>query len=134
MSNFSKKKKISLNLFLIFFLLLILIKDLDFFKKSYTIFLKDINSRQQEAYDFCSYTGLGYVFYIKKKFNLNKTPLIKNTFKTPNENWIFNDFKNEIDENKIILLNYINQSQIDLSQYIILDNYENRCFLLKKND
>lgn len=134
MYKFLKKIKINLNIFLILILFLILCKSTDTFRKFYNIAHEDLNIRQQNAYDFCDYTGNGYIFYIKKKFNIKKTPIIKNNFKVPNQNWIFYNLDNEIDKNKLILLNQTDQKKIksNLSKFKIVDSYENRCFFLEK--
>ena len=134
MYKFLKKIKINLNIFLILILFLILCKSTDTFRKFYNIAYEDLNIRQQNAYDFCDYTGNGYIFYIKKKFNIKKTPIIKNNFKVPNQNWIFYNLDNEIDKNKLILLNQTDQKKIksNLSKFKIVDSYENRCFFLEK--
>ena len=134
MYKFLKKIKINLNIFLILILFLILCKSTDIFRKFYNIAHEDLNIRQQNAYDFCDYTGNGYIFYIKKKFNIKKTPIIKNNFKVPNQNWIFYNLDNEIDKNKLILLNQTDQKKIksNLSKFKIVDSYENRCFFLEK--
>ena len=134
MYKFLKKININLNIFLILILFLILCKSTDIFRKFYNIAHEDLNIRQQNAYDFCDYTGNGYIFYIKKKFNIKKTPIIKNNFKVPNQNWIFYNLDNEIDKNKLILINQTDQKKIksNLSKFKIVDSYENRCFFLEK--
>jgi len=134
MYKFLKKININLNIFSILILFLILCKSTDTFKKFYNIANEDLNIRQQNAYDFCDYTGNGYIFYIKKKFNIKKTPIIKNNFSVPNQNWIFYNLDNEIDKNKLILLNQTDQKKIksNLSKFKIVDSYENRCFFLEK--
>ena len=134
MNKFFKKIKINLNFYLILILFLILCKSTDAFRKSYYIVYEDINIRQQNAYDFCDYTGNGYVFYIKKKYNITKTPIIKNYFRVPNQNWIFNNLYNDIDKTKIILLNQTDEIQIKASigEFRVIDSFQNRCFFLEK--
>ena len=134
MSKFYKKLKINFNFLLIFILFLILCKSIDAFKKFYKIVKEEINIRQLNAYDFCDYTGSGYVFYIKEKFDIKKTPIIKNNFRIPNQSWIFNNLNNEIDKTKIILLNQLDEKQIkaNLDEFKIIDSFQNRCFFLEK--
>ena len=134
MYKFLKKININLNIFLILILFLILCKSTDIFRKFYNIAHEDLNIRQQNAYDFCDYTGNGYIFYIKKKFNIKKTPIIKNNFKVPNQNWIFYNLDNEIDKNKLILLNQADEKKLksNLSKFKIVDSFQNRCFFLEK--
>tara|TARA_B100000073_G_C23508117_1_gene482576 strand:+ start:306 stop:713 length:408 start_codon:yes stop_codon:yes gene_type:complete len=134
MYKFLKKINSNLYLFLILILFLIICKSTDTFKKFYNIAKEDINTRQQNAYDFCDYTGNGYIFHIKKKFNIKKTPIIKNNFRVPNQNWIFYNLDDETDKNKLILLNQTDEKKIksNLNKFKIVDSFQNRCFFLEK--
>lgn len=136
LKTFKKKKNIKIIL-LISILLIILLKNTDFFKSSYYVLNKDYELRLQEnAYDFCNQTGTGYVFKIKNKFNLKKTPLIKNFNTAPSQYWVFKNFK-KFDKEKLIILFNTDEngkSRFDFSDYEILDNYKNNCLFLKKND
>ena len=87
------KKNIK-NILLISILLVILLKNTDFFKSSYYVLNKNYELRLQEnAYDFCNQTGTGYIFKIKNEFNLKETPLIKNFKIAPSQYWVFKNFK-----------------------------------------
>tara|TARA_B100000035_G_C21022996_1_gene564856 strand:+ start:1337 stop:1747 length:411 start_codon:yes stop_codon:yes gene_type:complete len=132
--SFFKEIKSSLYFFVIFFLIIIISKNVNFFKKTYTIFYNDINDRKVAAYDFCDFSGNGYIFYLKKNFEFKATPIIKSNFKKQNKNWIFNHFGENLDETKIIILNKYDNDEIslDLNKYKILDNFQNRCMLLEK--
>ena len=129
---FSKDHVILILLFVIFSL------SIDLFRKSYFIIGLDHDSRQSKlAYDYCEGTGTGYIFYIKKKFNLKKIPIIINyggTDPSPPQNWIFNT-NHDQDENKFIVLFNLdknNQSRFDFNNYNIEDNHKNDCLYLTK--
>jgi len=79
-------------------------------------------------------------FMLKKKFDLEQIPLIKNFQEGKRiPYWIFEDvnYQTKINDENLILLNYEKRKkkdEIDFSNYTILDNYYNRCYYLKKND
>ena len=131
-NSFTKDHVILIFLFVIFSL------SIDLFRKSYFIAGLDHDSRQSKlAYDYCESTGTGYIFYIKKKFNLKKSPEIKNlggTKPTTNQDWMFN--KNHVqDKNKLIILFNLdknNQFRFDFDNYNIEDNHKNDCLYLTK--
>ncbi len=137
--NFKIRDIINKNNFQIFFfifvLLVILLKNTDFFKNSYYIVNKDYDLRlQQNAYDFCSKYGSGYILKIKNKFNLKKIPHIKNFHPSPNQQWIFLNYE-EFDNDKLIVLFNLKDngsSKYALDQYKILDSYKNDCLFLEK--
>jgi len=129
---FTKDHVILIFLFVIFSL------SIDLFRKSYFIVGLDHDLRQSKlAYDYCESTGTGYIFYIKKKFNLKKSPEIKNlggTKPTTNQGWIFNT--NHVqDKNKLIILFNLdrnNKFRFDFNNYNVEDNYKNDCLYLTK--
>ena len=129
---FTKDHVILIFLFVIFSL------SIDLFRKSYFIIGLDHDSRQSKlAYDYCEGTGTGYIFYIKKKFNLKKLPKIINyggTDSSSPQNWIFNTNHGQ-DENKLIILFNLdknNQFRFDFNNYNIEDNHKNDCLYLTK--
>ena len=129
---FSKDYVILILLFVIFSL------SIDLFRKSYFIIGLDHDSRQSKlAYDYCESTGTGYIFYIKKKFNLKKMPEIKNlggTEPTTFQGWMFNANRVQ-DENKLIILFNLdrnNKFRFDFNNYNIEDNHKNDCLYLTK--
>ena len=67
----------------------------------------DHDTRQSKlAYDYCEGTGTGYIFYIKKKFNLKELPKIINyggTEPITYQGWMFNTTQVQ-DNNKLIIL------------------------------
>ena len=129
---FTKDHVILILLFVIFSL------SIDVFRKSYFIVDLDHDSRQSKlAYDYCEGTGTGYIFYIKKKFNLKKSPKIINygeTEPTTFQGWAFNT-RHVQDENKLIILFNLdrnNKFRFDFNNYNIEDNHKNDCLYLTK--
>ena len=107
---FMLTKKFNILFFLILILFFILFKNTDFFKNTYNIINKNHDIRQQTANDFCGLLGSGYIFYIKEKFKLKKSPIIyiNNTARPVNinQNWIFPNNNKSIDESKVIIINF----------------------------
>ncbi len=137
--NLFKKKNLFTKDYIILILLFVFFSiSIDFFRKSYFVISLDHDSRQSKlAYDHCTATGTGYIFYIKKKFNLNKSPKIMNyggTAKSPPQIWIFNTNQAK-NENKLIVLFNLDQNnkfRFDFSNYNVEDNYKNDCLYLTK--
>lgn len=128
------KKKVQTYIIVIFLVLFAL--KLNFFKNFLLISSNHSKylDRIIKNYDFCSSHGVGYVYFIKKKFNLNQAPEIINFHNYPDLYWIFNATKAEDINKKIILFNIENNvSKINLSKYKVLHNFKNDC-LFVKND
>ncbi len=123
-------KKINLSYFLILILFFLIFKNTNFFKNTYNIIYKSHNIRQQNANDFCDIFGSGYIFYIKEKFKLKKSPRILNS--VVKQHWIFPDNYKIIDASKLIIINYGDKVKFDLKNYKIQDNFNNRCLFLEK--
>ena len=97
-----KNKNILLVILIIFFSV-----EVDLFKNFYNIFSKNYDERMNIVYDFCFEEGIGYLRYIKKKFNINDNPTIINYAHVPNNNWaIINTNAINKKSDKIIFLNY----------------------------
>ncbi len=129
------KKKINLNNFVILILVVFFIKFTSFFKDVYEISTKDHNLRQQLAYDYCDYSGEGYIFYIKKKYKLKNSPNIVNFKRTPSQNWIFGNYRQSKKSNKSIVLFNLdknNNQRFDLKNFKVIDNYKNDCLFVEK--
>ena len=101
-----KTKKKNKNILLIILIIFFAVK-VDFFKNFYNIFSKNYDERMNIVYDFCFEEGIGYLRYIKKKFNINDNPTIINYAHVPNNNWaIINTNTINKKSDKIIFLNY----------------------------
>ena len=101
-----KIKKTNKHILLIILIIFFSVK-IDFFKNSYNIFSKNYDERMRSIYSFCSGEGIGYLRYIRKKFNINDVPKIINYDHVPNSNWAIisaNTVNKKSD--KIIFLNY----------------------------
>ena len=126
-------KKFNILFFLILILFFILFKNTDFFKNTYNIINKNHDIRQQTANDFCGLLGSGYIFYIKEKFKLKKSPIIINSsVRYVKQNWIFPNNYKMVDENKVIIINLSEKIKFELNKYKTLDNFNNRCLFLEK--
>ena len=105
-----KKNNNSSNLLyaiILFFLISILITDNDIFKKTYKIINNEnYTKRIENNYGFCEKSSIGYLRYIKKRYDLNFNPKIINFKKNAPLDWSIYNLKFDKDDKKIILLNY----------------------------
>ena len=98
---------------IIFALALILIIKFDFFKNFFLVFTRDYNTRLQKIYPFCDKESVGFVYYIKSKYSINKKILIQNYEISPDPTWVFyNKLTSYPDDKELILLNYKDFSKI----------------------
>ena len=123
-------------------LCLVLFRNIDFFRKTYFVLTKNYNHRFMESYKkdqfsgFCLKESHGYVNYVKAKYK-NKIPpkiinLEQKIRKLPY--WIFYNLHEEINENKLIILNY-NDTHIGLiKNFTVIDNYMNKCLYLDRKN
>ena len=104
--NKTRRNFINKHILLVILIIFFSVK-IDFFKNFYNIFSKNYDERMEIVYDFCSGEGIGYLRYIRKKFNINDFPKIVNYDHVPNSNWAMisaNTINKKSD--KIIFLNY----------------------------
>tara|TARA_B100000029_G_C16767476_1_gene664209 strand:- start:32 stop:472 length:441 start_codon:yes stop_codon:yes gene_type:complete len=135
---FKNKKILGKDLIFLIILFILFSISIDVLRKSYFVLKMDHDTRQSKiAYDYCEGTGSGYIFYIKKKFNIKKLPKIINfggNEGSPPQNWIF--YQNQkIDENKLIVLFNLdknNEFKFKIKNYKIEDNHKNDCLYLTK--
>ena len=145
-----KKKKFSYNLIyilILIFLFLVFFQKTNLFKNIYSIIFKPHHIRLIKAYEniffsgFCRKQSHGYIIHIKNKykylFHNARIPKIKN-FEIGNNRipyWIFLKTNPDIENKYLILLNTnIESNDYDITNYEIIDNYQNRCLFLRKND
>jgi len=103
MLNFRKKPQILILLILI----IIFSINTNFFRNIYEIILYKFDNRITKKYDYCIGESIGYLLYIKKKYQINDNPKIINYTHTPSVNWaIINTQKINQKSKKVILLNY----------------------------
>jgi len=103
MYKFIKDKKIIiLFIFIIFFAIKI-----NFFKNLVEVMSFSYNKRITQTYGYCGGESIGYLIYLKNKYNIFDNPKIINYKHTPRNNWsIVNTNNINKNSNKIILLNY----------------------------
>ena len=128
---------------IIIFLFLIFFQKTEFAKNIYFTSIKSHNSRFIKAYEnyifsgFCRKQSHGYIALIKYKFsNLfteKKIPTIINFDEIRRKPyWIFLQSEMNSTDQYLILLNTNLNKSFDFSTYQILDNFENRCYFLRK--
>ncbi len=121
---------------------IILIKNIDVFKKTYFLLTKNYDQRFIDAYNryyfsgFCSKQAHGYIRYIKTKYKNKISPKIINLEKSRRiPYWIFYNASEKIlDENKLILLNYEEKHSSLIENFSIIDNFRNKCLYLEKKN
>ena len=135
-----KIKKINKHILLVILIIFFAIK-IDFFKSFYNIFSKNYDERIRIVYDFCFEEGIGYLRYIKKKFNIKDNPKIINYVHVPNNNWaIINTNTINKKSNKIIFLNYpgpekkieLNKIKNNLYEFKDVEFYKDKYSKIKK--
>lgn len=132
-TNIEKNKIILTLLSILFFLI--------FFKTFHNVYVivrNDYAARLTNNYGYCDKQGYGFVnsTIIKNgiKDNIN---IINNLNGFAHIDSLFYKFDKSYNKNYVILLNYNNNNSVitlNNSKYEILDSYENKCFLLKKEN
>jgi len=139
--NFANKNIFLFTIF--FFLIVIFIQNNKIAYSLYYIIKLDYDQRLAKNYEkifysgYCSKQSHGYLIYIKNNFQHDFIPKVKNFQEGKRvPGWIFENINLKTSDEKIILLNYNGSfsDPVNFSDYEILDNYQNRCFFLKKND
>ena len=107
------------------------------FHNVYVINRNDYETRLTNNYGYCDKQGYGFV---RSSINKNKIKdnirIINNSNDFAAIDSLFYNFDKIYDEYYLILLNHNDKSLGILKnpKYQILDSYENKCFLIKKND
>ena len=118
----NKKIKKNLSILLISFLTLIFIYNQNLFRKVYNIVNLTYEDRISQVSGFCSEDSVGYLTYLKKKFNFNFNPEVYNyEDSVPSSNWPIYDNSLKNDSKHKILLNY--PGQIELVFYPQENNF-----------
>ena len=130
----------------IFFLIIITLTVLTFFKTPYNLYsvlVWDYEQRMEQNYGFCKNESWGFYNYVLKKFNLKKEEInIINDEKYTTPERLFNQIKsNSKSANFFMLLNFqsFNEQNIFNGKYDYLNNYKikyrfNNCYLFELND
>jgi len=136
--------------FLILFLSILFLENLQIYKKTFVLLSKDTDRRIVDHHGYCDGESVGFIKYLYTKYNFELTPKIVNFDEmVPDDYWSIFKFDKNI-RNKIynydyvILLNYRSKklnkidniiyseinNEFDLNNYKIIENTKN-CFLLK---
>ena len=125
---FGYKKKSQVLVLLI--LIIICGINTNFFKNFAEVILHKFDDRIVNIYGFCSGESIGYLLYLKKKYEIKNNPKIINYVHTPSVNWAIINTKNiNKSSKKLILLNYpgselkINLKKINNSLFELSDAY-----------
>ena len=102
----------------------------NFFQNFAEVILHKFDDRIVNRYGFCSGESIGYLLYLKKKYEIKNNPKIINYVHTPSVNWAIINTKNiNKSSKKLILLNYpgselkINLKKINNSLFELSDAY-----------
>jgi len=102
----------------------------NFFKNFAEVILHKFDDRIVNRYGFCSGESIGYLLYLKKKYEIKNNPKIINYVHTPSVNWAMVNTKNiNKSSKKLILLNYpgselkINLKKINNNLFELSDAY-----------
>lgn len=107
-------KFINLKNLIFIFIIIVIFHNFNSTRNFYTIIKKEYNERLVNSYEFCRNESIGFLDYIKKKYKINNSIVIKNFFISPDPSWFFlNTQLNQKVSDKIILLGYNENRKID---------------------
>jgi hypothetical protein len=104
-----KKNKIQQNVIFclfLFFLLIILLIKIDFFKHLYFLSKNNYTERMINTYGYCDKESYGFLNDLIKKQQFTKNPKILNSNVVPNSDWMIYNSKLDFEEQPNIFLNY----------------------------
>ena len=88
-------------------LLIIYTINTNFFRNLAEVFLHGFDDRIKNKYGYCSNESIGYLFYLKKKYEIKDNPRIVNYIHVPNGKWaIINTKIINKNSDSFVLLNY----------------------------
>lgn len=128
------KIKIQPKYIIIIILVIALFHNFNTPKNLYSILKNNYKDRIIMSYDsnFCRNESIGFLSYVKDKYNIKKPIIIKNFFISPDPSWFFLTSNYEdIDDNKMILLGFNEKKVIKFNK---LNNYFISNDLKKFND
>ena len=125
---------------LIVFIFLIIAKQNSFFKNAYFVFKFSYKERLLKQYNFCGYESLGFLDYIKQKYNLSQKIPIINFGNSPNPSWFYADLNDSKDTSKAIFLSYgRNQERFsqlynlyNFNKYKIIEKFESCYYVVRR--
>lgn len=135
-------KKQYFSYILVLIILLIIVKQTFFFRNAYFVIKFNYKERLLRQYEFCGYESVGFLNYIRNKYNLSEKIPIINFGNSPNPSWFYSDLKSNYDNNnkRAILLNYgWNQNifpdlynDYSLQKYKIIEKIDYCYYVIKK--
>lgn len=120
--------------------MLAIAKQTEFFKNFYFIIKLSYKERLLKQYDFCGYESLGFLNYLKEKYNFDKKVKIVNFGNSPDPSWFYSDLQDTVENQKIILLSYGRNRErfshlydvYDLRKYRVIEKIKSCYFVSKK--
>ena len=136
----NKNKNQYLSFIIVFIILLAIIKQTEFFKNFYYTAKLSYKERLLKQYNFCGYESLGFLNYLREKYNFDNKIKIVNFGNSPDPSWFYSDLDNPASDQKVILLSYGKNRQrfshlydvYDLRKYRVIENIESCYFVVKK--
>ena len=114
----NKKEKKNFGILIISFLILIFIFNQNLFRKFYNIINTPYEHRVSKVSGFCSKDSIGYLIFLKKKFNFKSNPMVINYDDSyPDSNWPIYDTRLKNDPTHKILLNYPDELTLEFFPY-----------------
>jgi len=106
----SKNIKKNVGILIVGFLVLIFIFNQNLVRKFYNIINFDYESRISKSGGYCSDDSVGYLRYLKKKYDFKFNPTVINyEDSVPNSHWVIYDTRLKDDNTHKVLLNYRNK-------------------------
>ena len=106
----SKNIKKNVGILIVGFLVLIFIFNQNLVRKFYNIINFDYESRISKSGGYCSDDSVGYLRYLKKKYDFKFNPTVINyEDSVPNSNWAIYDTRLKDDNTHKVFLNYRNK-------------------------
>ena len=130
MIKFINKKKLLIIISLLFFFTLI---QTNFFKNIFELSTTNYNQRIINAEGFCEKRGIGYVNFIKEKYNINKKIRLITADKEPSLWSVFSsNFDKKETSKHIIIINFNSiKTKIDLEEYKIINKFKDCYYLIR---
>jgi hypothetical protein len=126
--------KINKNIFFILFILFAL-NYLNFFLNIFIIYKNSYTERMIKSSGFCEREGYGFIKDMIRKHKIPDNPEVRNFSNIyPQVYGYFFDIKKKYNSKYIILINAenINLEYFKKKGFVIMDNKNNNCYLLKK--
>lgn len=103
-------------IFLVFLFLTVLIFILEVPRKTYNILKLSYEKRLDKNYDYCSERAVGFLNYIKKKYDITRPVNFIKYTGVRNPKWIFFERNDEENQNLYVLINYNHDNEIFLEK------------------